>query len=68
MTFRLLTNINLSCWQADDCGILKEFYLPYMRHYKVRILGSKIEEFPRSVHKLSVILTALQYKPQWKMG
>ena len=32
--------------------------------YKPRILGSKIEEFPCLVHKLSVILTALQYKPQ----
>ena len=45
----------------------------YIRHntrsdYKARILGSKIEEFPCSVHKLSVILTALQYKPHWKMG
>ena len=28
----------------------------------------KIEEFSGLVHKLSVILTALQYKPQWKMG
>ena len=32
--------------------------------YKPRILGSKIEEFPFVVHKLSAILTALQYKPQ----
>ena len=36
--------------------------------YKSRILGQKIEAFPFLVHKLSVILTALQYKPQWKMG
>ena len=36
--------------------------------YKSRILGPKIEEFPCLVHKLSVTLTALQYKPQWKMG
>ena len=35
---------------------------------KPRILGSKIEEFTLLVHKLSVILTALQYKQQWKMG
>ena len=27
-----------------------------------------IEEFPCLVHKLSVILTALDYKPQWKNG
>ena len=27
-----------------------------------------MEEFPCLVHKLTVILTALQYKPQWKMG
>ena len=32
--------------------------------YRLRILGSKIEEFPCLVRKLSVILTALQYKPQ----
>ena len=31
--------------------------------YKPRILGPKIEGFPFLVHKLSVILTALQYKP-----
>ena len=36
--------------------------------YKARILAPKIEEFLFLVHKLSVILTALQYKPQWKMG
>ena len=33
--------------------------------YKPRILDPKFEEFPCLVHKLSVILTALQYKPQW---
>ena len=31
--------------------------------YKPRILGPKIEEFPCLEHKLSVILTAQQYKP-----
>ena len=31
---------------------------------KPRILGPKIEYFPCFVHKLSVTLTALQYKPQ----
>ena len=36
--------------------------------YKPRILDQKIEEFPCLVHKLSVTLTALQYKPQWKVG
>ena len=36
--------------------------------YKPRILDPKIEEFPCLVHKLSVTLTALQYKPQWKIG
>ena len=33
--------------------------------YKPRILDPKIEEFLCLVHKLSVIITALQYKPQW---
>ena len=33
-------------------------------NYKPRILDQKIEEFPCLVHKLSVTLTALQYKPQ----
>ena len=36
--------------------------------YKPRILGPKIEGFSCLVHKLSVVLTALQYKPQWKNG
>ena len=36
--------------------------------YKLLLLGPKIEEFPYLVHKLSGILTALQYKPHWKMG
>ena len=36
--------------------------------YKPRILDPKIEEFPCLVHKLSVTLTAPNYKPQWKMG
>ena len=36
-------------------------------NYKPQILGSKIEEFPYLVHELSVIATALQYEPQWKM-
>jgi len=31
--------------------------------YKPRILEPKIEEFSCLVHKLSVTLTALQYKP-----
>ena len=34
--------------------------------YKPQILSPKIEEFPSLLHKLSVILTALQYKQQWK--
>ena len=33
-------------------------------NYKPRNFGSKIEDFPCLVHKLSVTLTALQYKPQ----
>ena len=36
--------------------------------YKPQILDPKIEEFPCLVHKLFVTLTALQYRPQWKMG
>ena len=35
--------------------------------YKPRILGPKIEEFHCLLHKLSVILSSLQYKLQWKM-
>ena len=35
---------------------------------ELQILGLQIEEFPILVHKLSVVLTALQYKPQWTMG
>ena len=36
--------------------------------YYPRILDPKVEEFTCLVHKLSVTLTALQYKPQWKIG
>ena len=36
--------------------------------YKPRILDQKIWEFPCFVQKLTVILTALQNKQQWKMG
>ena len=36
--------------------------------YKPQILASKIEEFHCLVHKLSVTLTALQYKPRWRWG
>ena len=36
--------------------------------YIPRILGPKIAEFPCLQHKLSVILTALQYNLQCKMG
>ena len=32
--------------------------------YKPRILDPKIEEFPCLVHKLSVTVSALQYKPK----
>ena len=32
--------------------------------YKLRILAPKIEEFSCLMHKLSLILTALQYKLQ----
>ena len=37
-------------------------------NYKPRILDPKIEELRCLVHKLSVTLTGLQYKPQWKIG
>ena len=36
--------------------------------YKLQNLDPKIEEFPCLVHKFAVTPTALQYKPQWKMG
>ena len=46
--------------------------LPYTHHYNPLLIinlsfRSKNEEFPYSAHKLSVILTTLQYKLQWKM-
>ena len=44
---------------------LFKFILGSTLRYTVDRLGSKIEElFPCLVRKLSVILTALQYKPQ----
>ena len=51
-------------------------HLPYMRHYNPLLIwhhswlqtADFIEEFPCLVHKLSVILTTLDYKPKWKLG
>ena len=37
-------------------------------NYKPRILEQKIKEFPVLVYKLSVILTALQYKPLYNIN
>ena len=48
--------------------------LPYMRHYNLLLIWNCsqlwifFEEFPCLLHELSLILTALDYKPQWKMG
>ena len=39
---------------------------PLLIIFKPQILAPKIEEFPCLVHKLFVILTTLQYKPQVK--
>ena len=50
------------------CAIISRSWFKTAFDYNPRILGAKIEEFPFLVHKLSVILTALQYKPPWKMG
>ena len=46
-------------------AILTRSWFETALDYKPRILGQAIEEFPRLVHKLSVILTDLQCKPQW---
>ena len=51
----------LSIWYGLFTKALEK---PYMRHYKPQILDPKIEEFLCFVNKLSVILTALQYKLQ----
>ena len=50
--------------------------IPHARHYKPLLIWNHswlwtadcFEEFSCLVHKLSVILTALDYKPYWKMG
>ena len=39
------------------------YLLSVERPLETTVLGSKIEEFPFLVNELSVILTALQYKP-----
>ena len=49
-------------------NILSHSWFETALDYKPQILGPKIEEFHLLVHKLSVMLTGLPYKPQWKMG
>ena len=49
-------------------AIITRSWFETARDYKPQILGPKFEEFPCLLHKLSVILTALQYKQLWKMG
>jgi hypothetical protein len=44
------------------CAIIVLSLFETALNYKPKILGYKIEEFPCLVHKLSVILTPLQYK------
>ena len=72
--WRTLVHPRVNKWgKFDDLNyrthtIITDSWFGTAYHYKSRILGSKIEEFPCLVHKLSVILTALQYKWQWKMG
>ena len=50
------------------CAIITRSWIGTALNYKPQIFCPKIEEFPNSVHKLSVTLTVLQYKPQWKIG
>ena len=53
-----------------------DHHKPYMLHYNRLLIWNHywlyaadfIEEFTCLVHKLSVILTALDYKPHWKKG
>ena len=53
---------------ARQASISKNIKIISALNYKPRIMGLKMDEFPFIVHKLSVILTALQYKAQWKWG
>ena len=48
------------------CAFITRSWFETALDYKPRFLGSKIEEYPCLVHKLSVILTALYYKRLWK--
>ena len=49
-------------------AIITRSWFDTVLYYKSRTLDPKIEEFPCWVHKLSVTLTALQYKPLKKLG
>ena len=68
------TDDNSGC-EAQVCeskyrrrNIITRSWFETALNHKPRTLDPKIEEFPCLVHKLSVTLTALQYKPQWKIG
>ena len=49
---------------ADEVQTKNEIQQPYMHHYNLLLITVFIEEFPCLVHKLFVILIALDYKPQ----
>ena len=61
--------IRLNLKQSDSITVCAPLYIiGTALVYKPQIFGPKIEEFPNSVHKLSVTLTCLQYKLQRKIG
>ena len=64
MKYYIWSHKNIYCTRA---AIIARSWFETAPNYKPRILGSKIEEFPFLVHKLSVTLTAIPYKPQLKM-
>ena len=46
------------------CAIITRSRFETALNYKPRIVDQKIEEFPCLLHKLSVTLSTLDYKPQ----
>ena len=62
--------VNKFCFENNYCThvIITLSWFETTLDYKPWILDPEIEEFPCLVHKLSVTLTTLQYKWQWKMG
>ena len=66
----------MSCKKSAIFFLNRAHHVPYTCHYNLPLIWNRSwlstadfrHRFSCLVHKLSVILTALDYKPRWKMG